>query len=311
MVACIIALVVFGILSLFSAKYRPIAKEAFDCVFRMVTLRPCTTGLDDRIKAKLVAKTLSFAPKFAPLLNKHFKTISWIFVLVFFASTMVLSVGVYNWLAYGNCNGPDSGEFCILNPSQTGAQGYSRVGNPSQLKPVSAIGGISLGPANASVTVVEVGCYSCPYTKKIEPGVKQLLAKYVSAGGGSIRFVFKVMPVPSHPYSREAALSSICAAKQNKGWEMHEFLFRNQTQFREGMPLFYSLSDELGLYKQKFQLCISSPEANAELDSMIQEGKNSGIYATPTFFVNGEPLVGQKTFEQIDSVVSKALAKVQ
>ena len=35
-----------------------------------------------------------------------------------------------------------------------------------------------------------------------------------------------------------------------------------------------------------------------ELDRYIQQGKDSHIYATPTFFVNGKPLVGPKPIEE-------------
>ena len=53
---CFVALAVFAVMGLFSAKYRPYAKEAFDCVFRRLTLRKCESGLDKRIKSKLTGK---------------------------------------------------------------------------------------------------------------------------------------------------------------------------------------------------------------------------------------------------------------
>ena len=46
MVLCIIALPVFLFLSIFSAKYRPLARRAIDCVFKKVTLRKCETLLE-------------------------------------------------------------------------------------------------------------------------------------------------------------------------------------------------------------------------------------------------------------------------
>jgi len=50
---CVVALIVFGILGIFSAKYRVIAKEAFDCVFRKITLRKCDSRLDSRLKSEI------------------------------------------------------------------------------------------------------------------------------------------------------------------------------------------------------------------------------------------------------------------
>ncbi len=50
---CVVALVVLSIMGIFSASNRALAKEAFDCVFRRITLRPCPTGFDEKIKARV------------------------------------------------------------------------------------------------------------------------------------------------------------------------------------------------------------------------------------------------------------------
>lgn len=120
---CIIAMVIFGILSIFSAKYRPLAKESFDCVFRRVTFRKCQSDLDSRIKGKLVGKLMTQSPTSAKLLYKHFETISWIFVILFFVSLFFTGQAVYNLVVYDNCNGPNADPgTCIFTPDN---------GNPS------------------------------------------------------------------------------------------------------------------------------------------------------------------------------------
>ena len=58
MVLCFVALFVFAILGIFSAKYRLLAREALDCVVRTVTLRPCESKLDERLHSQIVAKLL-------------------------------------------------------------------------------------------------------------------------------------------------------------------------------------------------------------------------------------------------------------
>jgi len=73
---CIGALIVFGILGIFSATHRAYAKEAFDCVFRRVTLRPCNTQFDKKMKAKVTAKIMKRSKPTARLVNHNFQTIS-------------------------------------------------------------------------------------------------------------------------------------------------------------------------------------------------------------------------------------------
>ncbi len=114
MVICIAALVVLAVLSIFSAKYRKWAKEAFDCVARRVTLRPCRTGFDEKVKAKIVGKLMKKNMGLARFTHKHFETMSWIFTIVFFVSLVLVINGFANLVIYGTCD-PITGN-CIFNP---------------------------------------------------------------------------------------------------------------------------------------------------------------------------------------------------
>jgi len=101
---CIIALFVFAFLSIFSAKYRPLAKEAFDCALRRITLRPCVSGLDERIRVRVVAKVFKRSPSLAGFLNKNFELLSTIFFFAFLGSGLYLAYGAYSFITLGTCD---------------------------------------------------------------------------------------------------------------------------------------------------------------------------------------------------------------
>lgn len=103
MVICIVALVVFAILGIGSLRYRKLAGEAFECVSRMISFRPCTTKLDERIRARLTAKLMKI-PTLARFVYKNFTLLSWIFVIIFFSSLGYLGYGIYNLIAHGTCD---------------------------------------------------------------------------------------------------------------------------------------------------------------------------------------------------------------
>jgi len=103
MVICIVALVVFSFLSIVSARYRPLAKDAFKCVYRMMTLRPCDVQLETKIKTKITSK-LMIIPSLARFFYRYFKPISWAFTIGFFASLAYSAYGIYNLLAIGRCD---------------------------------------------------------------------------------------------------------------------------------------------------------------------------------------------------------------
>jgi len=139
MVVCIIALPVLLIMGIFSMRYRILAKEAFECIFSMVVLKPCKSKLDQRIKASLTGKVMKHHPGFAKWIFKNFEILSWIFVIIFIVSIIFSAWGVYNYAVYGNCNGPQPGTFCVFNEVQKGVQAIEGAANCSTTATISSI----------------------------------------------------------------------------------------------------------------------------------------------------------------------------
>jgi len=143
---CIIALPVFLILGIFSVRYRILAKEAFECVFRMATFRKCNSKLDQRIKTKITGKILKYHPGTARFFFKNFEILSWIFTIAMIASLVFSAIGVYNYVAYGNCNGPGSTAFCIFNGGKQAASKIGQLANCST--PINTYTSTNITPQN-------------------------------------------------------------------------------------------------------------------------------------------------------------------
>ncbi|MFH1261169.1 MAG: thioredoxin domain-containing protein [Candidatus Micrarchaeota archaeon] len=299
MVLCIIAAIVFAVMSIFSAKYRPLAKEGFRCVFRTIMLKPCDTGLDERIKAELVSGLMKYTPGGARFANKHFAMISWVFVILTIASFGYTIYGFYNFYYYGNCDGPQSAGVCILNDI-TGD--YGRFSEPKDLISPTNLDGITAGDPNSTVTVVEFGCFSCPYTGQAEYTMKELL------DDNKIYYVFKPFPLPNHEGSYDSAIAVLCANKQGKQWELRQKIFAQQLVCAEegGQINIKELAADAGLEMQQFNQCYDNRETATELDGYIQQGKDANIYATPTFFVNGKPVVGPQSLVEFEKIIDGA-----
>ena len=181
---CFLGLLVLAILAVFSARYRPLAREAVACVFRRVTLRKCTTGLDQRLKAMLTGRLVTSHPAVARFLHRHLESLAWVFVILVVAATANLGIAFYNFYRYGNCNGPTGEGFCVFDPSGRHSR-YSGVVTDYRgeiVKPGDG-GNPSLGPVGARVSIIEFGSYTCPYTRASEPLLRALLA--ASRGRGS------------------------------------------------------------------------------------------------------------------------------
>lgn len=110
MVLCLVALVVFSIMSVGSARYRVWAREALRCVLKNLTLSPCDVAIEQKIKGKVTAKLL-VVPPLARFFYRHFSAISWLFTITFFASLIYTAYSIYNFIVYGSC---EPGAVCYL-----------------------------------------------------------------------------------------------------------------------------------------------------------------------------------------------------
>ena len=113
MVLCLVALVVFSLMSVGSAKYRPLAREAFKCVTKTLMLSPCDMAFEQRVKAKGTAKLLKVYPPLARAFYWNFRAFAWTFTAIFFVSLIYTFYSFYNFAVYGSC---EPGGECYLTP---------------------------------------------------------------------------------------------------------------------------------------------------------------------------------------------------
>jgi hypothetical protein len=108
---CLVALVVFSVMSIWSAKYRRLAKEAFKCVTKTLMLSPCDMAFEQKVKAKVTAKLLNISPTLARGFYQNFRIFAWAFTASFFVSLFITAYSFYNYAVYGSC---DPGEPCYI-----------------------------------------------------------------------------------------------------------------------------------------------------------------------------------------------------
>ncbi len=160
-----------------------------------------------------------------------------------------------------------------------------------------------LGPADAPVTIVEFSDYQCPYCKVWHEQVYgELLATY----GSKIRFVYRDFPLDEiHPEARPAAIAATCAGAQGKYWEYHNLLFSGELGI--GSEARTAYAQRLGLDMDRFAACIADEAGGAEVDGDLQAAFELGVRGTPTFFINGRPLVGAQPLSAFATIIDDEL----
>lgn len=147
--------------------------------------------------------------------------------------------------------------------------------------PVSARDHI-LGPADATVTLVEYGDYECPHCAAAQPTVVQIQQSFSRI----LRFVFRHFPLTEiHPHAQIAAEGAEFAAGAGMFWQMHEALFQNQEFLNASTVLL--IGSELGLPSDALRVALQNGQYRDKVRSDFLGGVRSGVNGTPAFFING------------------------
>jgi hypothetical protein len=298
---CVAAAIILSILGIFSAANRQLAKEALDCVFHRITFRPCTTGFDEKMKAKILGKVINRSEKTARFLNSHFELLAWIFFVLILGASVFAVRGVYLFYTTGNCNGVNNSGFCIFDPTGENNETSSTNGGACPVPTNKAGGGgltlqgvdLSLWPVkntNASNKVVFVGCYSCDYTRKVWPEIKALVEKFQP------EFFFAEYPTKLKTDYLSKVGYCVFNQDQDKYWQMNDVLFAEDKSKLEDHAATEKILSDLGLNVDNVNACINDPATEANVQKIFTEVRKTNFYGTPTIFINGEPLVGPKPY---------------
>ena len=112
--------------------------------------------------------------------------------------------------------------------------------------------------------------------------------------------------------SQWAAEAAECASDQNKFWEYHDLLFSSQKGENQGAfskDNLKQLSQKLGLDMQAFGDCIDSGKYTKAIQQQTSLARQIGVQSTPSFLINGTPLVGGQPFEAFQQIIEQFTGK--
>lgn len=174
--------------------------------------------------------------------------------------------------------------------------------------------GITKGDDAAPVTLVEFGDYQCPGCGSFALSVKPQIEATLIASG-QVKFVFYDFPLISiHPNAFLAARAARCAADEDRFWEYHEVLFRNQARWATAsMPAsaFEDYGAEVGVDDDAFAACLNSDEYADVVTANMELGTRMGVNGTPTIFINANGQtrrLNNYDFQSLNDAVQTMLA---
>ncbi|WP_075632831.1 DsbA family protein [Rhizobium rhizosphaerae] len=166
---------------------------------------------------------------------------------------------------------------------------------------------MSIGKADAPVTVVEYMSMTCPHCAHFHnttfDAVKQ---KYVETG--KVRFILREFPFD--PRAAAAFMLARCAP-EGQYFPMVSMLFRQQTQWaaaENGRDALLQMSKLAGFTQESFEKCLTDQKLLDNINAVMQKGaKEFGVNATPTFFINGKRYSGDMSLDTMSALIDPLL----
>jgi len=175
-------------------------------------------------------------------------------------------------------------------------------------KPVS-LPDMALGPANAAVTITEYASMTCPHCAAFSENVfPKIKSEYIDTN--KVRYVFREFPLDI-----KAAAGSMlgrCIAKGDSGkyFAVIDMLFKQQADWitKNTTETLMRIGKQAGLSQQAITDCLKD---QALLDKIAADQKFASevlkVNSTPTFFINGEMIKGETSFEEFDKRIKSLL----
>jgi len=166
----------------------------------------------------------------------------------------------------------------------------------------------TLGTADSPVMIVEFADFECPYCAKAFNEIETLVNTTYK---GQVRLVWKAFPLQGHTWAEQAAIAAECIRQQNPQafWTVAANFYRDQNEItpQNLRDHIYSYANSLGIDAKALNACILGSAAEARVDQDKKDGAAVHVMSTPTFLVNGVPVVGLPSSNVFDFVITSQL----
>ena len=181
--------------------------------------------------------------------------------------------------------------------------------NPADLATPSPLGDMTLGQANAAVTIIEYASMTCPHCAHFHETVYPTLKKeYIDTG--KVKFTFREFPLDIK--AAAGSMLARCVGKDdpNKYFAVVDILFKTQESWipNDTVGALRRIGRQAGFSDQATDACLAD-QATLEAIKTTQEhaANKLKVNSTPTFFVIGTMLKGGAEIDEFRKVIDPLL----
>ena len=170
------------------------------------------------------------------------------------------------------------------------------------------------GDPEAPVVVVEFSDFACEFCADFhDGGYTALRDAYITTG--KVRWVYVTFASGQYANSFTASAVAECAAEHGQFEGMKGKLYAGQAEWTQETPeaaaqVFLAYVAELGIDRDSLLTCVSAEETSARLHRASDLAAQIGITATPTYVIDGFPIVGAQSADVIAEVLDARLEQL-
>ena len=165
------------------------------------------------------------------------------------------------------------------------------------------------GNPSSKVWMIIASDFQCPYCKMWHDSSDQTIRRdYID--NGKVRLAFINFPINSHQNAIPAAEYAMCAAAQDKFWQMHDALFAVQEKWAalpNATPIFEQAAGSAGVDLAALRACVSAHKMLPLIEADREKASRAGVRATPSFFVSNQLLEGVIPTAELKKALDAAL----
>lgn len=190
------------------------------------------------------------------------------------------------------------------------SRGREVIAHPTiaQVMKTGALPEMSIGRADAPVTIIKYASLTCPYCRKFQLETFPVL-KREFIDTGKVRFIIREFPIG---FQSGAATVALRCAPASRYFELYgKFLSQQNRWVSQEVrhdPIF-AVARQVGLSRQQFDACYADKALVENLKWVKDRGRTLGVIGTPNFFVNGKLYKRVLTMSDIRGLVAQELAR--
>lgn len=223
-------------------------------------------------------------------------------------------------IASAACKGAEDARAKTPPAASTAPAAASTAGNAAT--PAAAAAGATIDPLvahadsarirgnpAAKVWMILASDFQCPYCKMWHDS-SDLTIRREYIDNDKVRLAYINFPINSHANAIPAAEYAMCAAAQDKFWQMHDSLFATQEKWAplpNPASALEQVAASVGVEMTALRSCVSAHKMLPLIEADREKAQRAGVRATPSFFIGSQLLEGVQPIENLRKALDAAL----